>query len=562
MAETSKKQSFLHGAALLAIATAVVKVIGAFYKLPLNEVLTPEGYAYFTTAYDIYSVLLLISTAGLPVAMSRMISQATALGRYNQVRQIYQVSRVIFLGLGILSTAIMAIGCKALADAMKQPNAWFAIICLAPCALFMGMISTYRGFFQGQGDMRPTSNSQMIEAVLKLVIGLGAAFAFIYFTDDISLAAGGAILGVSLGCAVSVVYLRGKQRAEYAQMPKTNEETSSRGQIAKQLLAIAVPITIGTAGLQLLTVLETGLYMGQLVELIGSGQYMQQVPEMILAGLEPGEVITQAQAVEKSAAFIKGIYDMAKTIYNMPCAFIIPITVSVIPAITANITLAKDQEVKATEESAARITGLLSMPCAVGLSVLSVPVMSLLAGHEGEFLTLSGQLMTIMGINVFFYAVIQYTAAVMQAHGKAHIPVIHTLICGATRMLIVYILSGNPYIGILAAPIGTAICYLSIGVLNLIAIGNMVPQKPALLKNLLRPLLPALIMGAAVFGAYELLSVYLSAQSRLSAVILCAGPIAVGVVVYFVCVVVLKSIKKEDCLLLPKGEKIAKLLKL
>ena len=152
MAETSKKQSFLHGAALLAIATAVVKVIGAFYKLPLNEVLTPEGYAYFTTAYDIYSVLLLISTAGLPVAMSRMISQATALGRYNQVRQIYQVSRVIFLGLGILSTAIMAIGCKALADAMKQPNAWFAIICLAPCALFMGMISTYRGFFQGQGD--------------------------------------------------------------------------------------------------------------------------------------------------------------------------------------------------------------------------------------------------------------------------------------------------------------------------------------------------------------------------------------------------------------------------
>ena len=253
---------------------------------------------------------------------------------------------------------------------------------------------------------------------------------------------------------------------------------------------------------------------------------------------------------------------MAKTIYNMPCAFIIPITVSVIPAITATLTLSKDQEVKETEESAARITGLLSMPCAVGLSVLSVPVMSLLAGHEGEFLTLSGQLMTIMGINVFFYAVIQYTAAVMQAHGKAHIPVIHTLLCGATRMLVVYILAGNSHIGILAAPIGTAICYLSIGTLNLLAIRKLVPQKPALLKNLLRPLVPALIMGVAVFGAYELLSAYLSADSRLSAVILCGAPIAVGVVVYFACVVVLKTIKKEDCLLLPKGEKIAKLLKL
>ena len=132
MSDTSKKQTFLHGAALLAIATAVVKIIGAFYKLPLNEVLTPEGYAYFTTAYDIYTVLLLISTAGLPVAMSRMISQASTQGHYSQVRRIYNVSRILFLTLGIFSTAFMAIGCKALANSMSQPDAWFSIICLAP----------------------------------------------------------------------------------------------------------------------------------------------------------------------------------------------------------------------------------------------------------------------------------------------------------------------------------------------------------------------------------------------------------------------------------------------
>lgn len=548
MADTTKKQTFLHGAALLAIATAVVKVIGAFYKLPLNEVLTPEGYAYFTTAYDIYTVLLLISTAGLPVAMSRMISQASTQGHYNQVRRIYNVSRIIFLALGIFSTAFMAVGCKALANSMSQPDAWFAIICLAPCALFMGLISTYRGFFQGQGNMRPTSNSQMIEAVFKLVIGLAAAMLIMYMTDDIALAAGGAILGVTVSCVISVVYLRSKQGAEYAQMPQTTESVDSYGKTAKNLLAIAVPITIGVAGLQLLTVLETGLYMGQLKDLIESGQYMA------------GVITPKGEQV--SATYLKGIYDMAKTIYNMPCAFIIPITVSVIPAITANLTLKKDQDVRQTEESAARITGLLSMPCAVGLSVLSVPVMSLLAGHEGEFLTLGGQLMAIMGINVFFYAVIQYTAAVMQAHGKAHIPVIHTLICGAARLLVVYILSGNPYIGILAAPIGTGVCFLAIGILNLIAIRRMVPQKPALLRNLLRPLLSAVIMGASVYGTYWLLGQYLSAASRMQSVILCGAPIMVGVIVYFVCVIVFKAIKKEDCLLLPKGDKIAKLLHL
>ena len=549
MAETSKKQTFLHGAALLAIATAVVKVIGAFYKLPLNEVIGPEGYAYFTTAYDIYSVLLLISTAGLPVAMSRLISQASSLGHYNQVRRIYNASRILFLALGVFSTLFMLIGCKALADGLNQPNAWVAIACLAPCALFMGMISTYRGFFQGQGNMRPTSNSQMLEAVFKLVVGLAAAFTIMYFTQDIALAAGGAILGVTVSCLASVIYLRGKQGPEYRQLPQTGEEVTTYGTTIKRLLAIAVPITIGTAGLQLLTVLETGLYMDRLVYLIESGQYMSHM-------------VTAEMDAQRSATVLKGIYDMAKTIYNMPCAFIIPITVSVIPAITSNLTLSKDKEVKATEESAARVTGLLSMPCAVGLSVLAAPVMSLLAGHTGEQLTLGTQLMTIMGLNVFFYAVIQYTTAMMQAHGLAHIPVIHTLICGAGRLLVVYLLSGNPYVGILAAPIGTALCYLSIGILNLLAIRRFVPQKPALLKNLLRPGLSALLMGAVVFIVYRLLGFYLSADSRLSAVILCGVPVAVGVVVYFVCVVLLKAIKKEDCLLLPKGEKIAKLLHL
>ena len=215
MSESDKKQSFLHGAALLALATAVVKVIGALYKLPLNSVIGPEGYAYFTTAYEIYSVLLMISTAGLPVAMSRMISQASSMGHYNQVRRIYTVSRAIFLGLGILSSLLMVVGCRALAESLNQPDAWVAILCLGPSALFMGMIATNRGFFQGQSNMRPTSNSQMIEAVVKLIVGLSAAFVLLQMTSRISYAAGGAILGVTASCFVSVLYLQGKFRPAY-----------------------------------------------------------------------------------------------------------------------------------------------------------------------------------------------------------------------------------------------------------------------------------------------------------------------------------------------------------
>ena len=545
MSDSSNKQTFLHGAALLAIATAVVKVIGFFYKIPLNAAIGNAGYGYFTTAYNIYSVLLMISTAGLPVAMSRMISQASSLGDYNQVRKIYRVSRTIFLGLGIFSTAFMMLLCRVLAKWLNQPDAWAAILCLGPCALLMGVVSTYRGFFQGQGNMRPTSNSQMLEAVFKLIIGLGAAFLVMGLTRDPALAAGGAILGVTCSCLVSVLYLRRVLLPAYRGLPVSADVEKSGKETAKELLAIAVPITIGSAGLQLLTVAESGLYMDRLVELIGGNLYM-------------GHRVSQTVDAQAVADNIKGIFDQANTIFNMPCAFIIPITVSVIPAITSNLTLKNDAAVRETEESAARITGLLSLPCAVGLMLLGEPVMGLLWGHTGEDLIMGGQLMSVLGVSIFLYAIIQYTNALMQAHGYAHIPVINMLSAGVARLVVVYLLVGNPNIGILGVPVGIALCYGAIAVMNLIAIAKVVPQKPRLLTNLLRPVLPAGIMGVAVYVTAELME-RLGMDSR---ILTCGVPILVGVVVYFVLVVLCKSITAADCKLLPKGEKLAKLLKL
>lgn len=527
-----KKQTFLHGAALLAMATIIVKVIGAFYKIPLKMIIGDMGYGYFITAYDIYTVLLLISTAGLPIAMSRMISQASSLGNYNQVRRIYATARGIFLGLGIASTALMMGFAPQLAAFQKQPNAAAAIFCLGPCALLMCVMSTSRGFFQGQGNMRPTSNSQILEAFFKLVVGLVLAYLVMKATSNVAYAAGAAILGVTVSCLVSALYLYGKWRPAYRELPVTSDVPDSYGKTAKQLLAIAVPITIGSAGLQVLTVIETNLYMGQLLTANG-----------------------MSQAVADTT---KGIYNMCQTVFNMPCAFMVPITTSVLPAITAALAVGNHKEAKATQESAARVTGLLSLPCAVGLSILAGPVMGLLGGYSGEELELARKLLTVLGVNVFFYGVIQYTNVVLQSHGYAHIPVINTLLCGGMKLVVVYLLVGNPKIGIVGAPVGMLLCYLCIGAMNLIAIAKVVPQKVQVLRNLLRPVLPAAIMGVVVWAAYRVIGL-LPFQSRL---ISCGVPVALGVVVYAVCVVVFKALRREDCLLLPKGDKIANFLRL
>ena len=562
MSDAPKKQTFLHGAALLAMATAIVKVIGALYKLPLKMVIGDEGYSYFSSAYDIYTVLLLISTAGLPVAMSRMISQASSLNDSAAVKRVYNTSRALFLGIGAVSTGLMLLFCRQLAQSQNQPDAWLAIACLAPCAFLMGIISTYRGFFQGQGNMIPTSVSQVLEAMFKLVVGLLASVAILTLGGTIPTAAAGAILGVTVSCLVSAVYLFTVFRKNTDAGFRSLRERSFSGDTAKKLLAIAVPITIGAAGLQLLAVIETSLYMDRLVGLLETGRLSNPVVDVLEADVLAAnpQGLTAAQKYSKIAANMKGIYNLSQTIYNLPNAFITPITVSIIPAIASQLTLGNTQGIRGTEESAARVTGLLSLPCSIGLMVLSRPIMALLGGYTGEKLVLASGIMSLLGISVFLHAVVLLTNAIMQAHGHPNIPVVNMLCSGVLRLIVVYILAGNPAIGILGVPLGTALCNLCIAVLNLISIRRCLPQKSAFLPNLLRSLLPSLLMGATAWGSWKLLVQLLGEDA--SRIILCGAPIAAAGVVYLVCVVIFKAITREDCLLLPKGAKIAKILHL
>ena len=532
MSETTKKQTFLHGTMLLAMSTAIVKVIGAFYSIPLNAIIGEQGFSYYSTAYEIYTLLLMISTAGLPVAMSRMISQASSLGHYRQVRKIYTVARTIFLSLGLIGAMLMTFFARQLAAFQEQPDAWAAIATLGPSCFLICLMSTYRGFFQGQSNMMPTSVSQVLESICKLVVGIAAAILLLWYTKSFSLAAGGAIFGVTMSCLLSSFYLRHCFKKAYKDLPISDESVSSGKDIAKGLLAIAIPITIGSAGLQILTVLETKIYMSQLLR-----------------------TLTQNQADVQ-----KGIYNFTQKIFNMPCAFITPITISVIPAITAQLTTGDRVSAKKTEESAVRVTGLISAPCAVGLAVLAKPVTALLGGYTGQRLELATQLMTVLGICILFNAIVLLTNAIMQAHGHVSIPVVNMFAGGICKLIAVFILTGNPLFGILGTPIGSLLCYLAITLLNLIAMARVLPEPPAVLRNVGRALLSAAIMGAVVFGTYQGLIALLG--ENMSRVIACGVPIAVGGCVYLVAAVKLKAITREDCLLLPKGEKIAKILKL
>lgn len=525
-----KRQSFLHGAAILALGTMLVKLIGACYKIPLGNIIGDDGYGYFTTAYDIYSVLLTISTAGLPVAMSRMISASQALGNNAQIKRVYQASLCVFLPIGIIGCGGMLLFARQLADFMEQPNAWASIAALAPAVFFVCVISSFRGFFQGQSNMIPTSVSQVFEALCKLILGLGAAWFVMDRSGDVALAAGGAILGVTIGTVISAAYLGVKHKRAAAWLSSLGGDSSPIGDTVRELLAIAIPITIGAAGLQLINLVDAKIVMAQLKN------YLSQ----------------------SEADGLKGIYNFCQTLFNLPAAFIVPITVSIIPSITGFLTKGDKKAAWSVEESAIRITGLLGLPCGLGLAALAGPILILLRHYGDKQLATGVPVLSIFGLAVIFNCLVLLTNAIMQAHGNVSTPLIDMLIGGIVKVIVNFILVSQPALNIIGAPIGTLCCYITILTLNLFAMRRMMGEHcPRILRLLAKPLAASLVMGGAAWAAQGLLFRVLHSNA-----LSCLGGIAAAGVVYVVMVLMLRIITLEDCMFLPKGDRIAKLLKI
>ncbi len=549
----SGAQNFLTGAAILSLSTIIVKVIGMFYKIPLNAVIGEQGFTYFTSAYDIYTVLLVISTTGLPVAMSRMVSEAHTLGNGKQMQRIFNTALFAYMLIGLIGTGTMMLLPNLLAKMMGTPKASYSIFALGPAVIFVCYASAGRGSFQGQGNMKPTAISQIIEAAGKLFLGLSFAYFVMRWSGSEAYSSGATIAGISIGAGLSALYVYIMHRANRKEISALGGTPLSYGQTAKKLLAIAVPITIGAAGLQLINLLDSMTVVRRLLTAAESdGAIMNRLLE--IARLDP----SPDQSLAQDAAEIgKGIYSFCQTVFNFPTAFIPCITAAIIPAITANLTRKDKKGVKQVQDSSLRIMALIASPCAVGLLVMAEPVMALLGRYEGDKLAIAAMLLALLAPTVLVNSITNMTTAIMQAHNHMVLPVINTLIGGVLKVIVNYILVGNPDIGILGAPIGTFVCFLVIMALNIICMRCVIEEPPKLLPALWRSALASVIMGVLTFFAYALLWKYLESYT-----ICCLGAIAIAVAIYMLLVIILKPITYEDCLLLPKGEKIAKILRI
>ena len=528
-----KRQSYVEGALTLIVAGFIVKVIGAVFKIPLYNVIGGQAMSYFTVAYDVYVWMYIITTAGLPVGVSRMVSESNAKGMYDNSKRILFVATVSFSALGVLGFAFLFYFASRIADVMGNPSSTYAIKVIAPAILFEIIMSAYRGYYQGNQNMVPTAISQILVALAKLSGGVLVARYILRMglpqSQMLPMAAAGAISGVTLGTVLGALYLVLRMTITKGANPivvEPNPELEPHVVLLRRLVSITLPIAVGSMVASVSNLVDTSLIMRRL----------------IASGVE-----------QQLAETLFGTYSgMARTLFNLPSALIIPIGISAIPTIAESFSTQRKESTIHTISSTLRLSTLLSMPAGFGFIFMAGPVLSLLYGARPAEVAISTPLLSMLGFAVTFICLDSITNSVLQAIGLERVPVITMLAGGLIKILSTHYLVAAW--GITGAPISTILCYLSITIMNF---------------SVLRWKLGKIVHYSDLFIRPAVCSVVGCGCSRLTYAVLArvmrdsiATAIAIGVaVVLYVCMVLItRALRKSDVLLLPFGEKMAKTL--
>lgn len=533
------KQNFLHGAAILAAGVVVIKILGAIYKIPLRNIIGETGYGYFFAAYTIYNFFLTISTAGLPVALSRMISEANTLGKPRQARRTFLVATVTLGVLGLAFTLLMLLFPTEMAIAfVSKANVSQCVFAIAPSVLLVCLTSAFRGYIQGNGNMKPTTVGQVLEVLVKVVVGLALAVWFTRLGKSVSVSAAGAIFGVSVGSLAALLYMFGSYMKEYRgpaalACAASDDAPESVGRTLWRFIRIGVPITLGASVMSLFSLIDTKLINMQLPSVPGIGPAL--------------------------ADELYGAYSTMTTLYNLPAAFITPMSIAVVPAISAAAVRKARGEVGTITESSLRISAVIAMPMGAGLAVLAGPIIRLMFPDSNAA---GPAILTYLGVAAVFVCIALVSNAILQADGKETLPILSMLAGGVVKIVCNLVLVSRPEINILGACIGTIACYGVICVLNCIFISRSMKVSPHYGRAFLPPLVSSLVMAVCAWAVYGVASraLHVAAHGRFLLAAVLGVTIIIAIVVYVVMVVVTKSVTLEDMKLIPRGEKIAKLL--
>ena len=545
---TKAQKSFLGGAAILAGAGLVVKIIGAIFRIPLFNIVGSEGMGIYQFAYPIYAFLLVASTAGIPVAVSKMVSAEIALGNHCKAHKIFTTALKFLICLGLATSIILFAGSGLISRLQGNEKTVGALQAIAPALFFVSVISAYRGYFQGMQIMTPTALSQIVEQVGKLVIGLSLAAAWI--SQGPRYGAVGALLGVTASEVMAMVLLMGiymGKRKEIMDRVNTSPAvmTESTKSIMGQIVKIAIPVTIGAAVMPLVNFADQLIVVNRLKPVIDQ-----------VSGI-PASAFTE-KSITSVATSVYGILTGAcNTLVNFPAFITLALGMSLVPAISKAVAVKDRQTVSRTSGTGVRLTILLGLPCAVGLITLAEPIIRVLYRSMEEWEAIyGGWILSLLAVGVIFLTLIQSLTAILQGAGKVMLPVRNLFIGAVFKVVITYVLVGQVDWNIRGAAMGTVICYAVAAVLDLIGVIRYTGAVFSLRDMLIKPVVAAGVMGLAVWSVRSVVF----ARTESWGMTLVLGMVA-GIVIYGIMLFVVKAMTKEDMAMVPGLNKLKRFRK-
>ena len=537
------KQSLIKGATVLAIAGIVVKILGAVFRLPLVNWIGDTGMANYSPAYYIYSFLVILATSGLPVAISKMVSESVAMGNYYQAHRVFKLSSRLMFGMGLAFFLILFIFAPQIAELMNNPDSAPAMRMIAPSLLLVPVMAAYRGYFQGRQNMKPTAVSQIVEQFFRVVVGLGAAYIFFFIIGDGAFGgydkyaggAAGANLGAtagSLGGLLMILFIYMLARKGILAKVKRTAfmGSDSDGSIMKNVLIIAVPITIGAAIMPISNLIDSALVMNRLTD--GAG-FSQEIAKELYGQL---------------SGFVGSLI-------NFPQLLTQAVAVSIVPIIAAAYQQKNRKDLNNNVSLGIRMSVIIGFPCAFGLMVLAEPILLLLYPSQADAASSAASILVINAFGVLFLSITQTVTGILQGVGKQMVPVKNLLIGMAFKIVLTWVLVGIPAINVNGAAIGTVVSYIIAVTLNMRAVKKYTGTKIDSGQTFVRPFAAAAVMGAVVFGGYKLF-MGLTGHNSIATLL----GVGLGVIVYAVMIFVTKAVRKEELAILPKGDKLVKIV--
>lgn len=527
-----KKKTFVKGAAILGIAGLLVQVMGAVFRIPLANIIGDDGMGYFQTAYPIYVFLLVFSTNGAPAAISKMASERIALGHYSEAHRVFKVSFVLMLGLGVAASGILFFWAKPIVEMLGNPGAYYAMVAIAPALLFVPIMAVFRGYFQGLQQMEPTAVSQLVEQAVRVAIGL--VLAVVLLPKGLEIAAAGATFGTSIGPVAGVIilmviyYVRRKNLMPNI-LASQNGPKESGGHLLGSLAKIAIPITIGVSILPIMNIADVVIVMTRM----------------------QGVGFTEVQA----NALYGQLTGLAGPVINIPMSLALSIALSIVPAIAAAKSINDTSFLDTNIKLGLRMAMIIGVPCTFGLMSLAEPIMLLLYPLQAESATSAAPCLFILAIGVTFLAVGQTMAGVLQGLGRPYVPVKSLAVGLVIKCIVTYFLVGIVDLNVQGAAIGSAVAYGVIGIMNFMAVKHYTDTKFDLKLSVVKPVISGAVMCVFV------LAVYYGLQGSIGNSLATVASIAVGGVMYAIMLLKTKSIEVNEMKLLPKGDKIVRLLK-